>query len=131
MHDSCETVVGRLREIEARIGAVAREAGRDPAGVTLIAVTKTFGADEILPAIDAGHRTFGENRVQEAHGKWPALKDRYPDIQLHLIGPLQSNKTKEAVTLFDAIHSVDSPRSRVHLPMKCRDSESDLSSLFR
>ncbi len=110
MNDSCETAAGRLKEIEARIAAAAREAGRDPAAVTLIAVTKTFGIEDIQLALDAGHRTFGENRVQEAQGKWPALKDRHPDIQLHLIGPLQSNKTKEAVALFDAIHSVDRPK---------------------
>ncbi len=110
MNDSCETAAGRLKEVEARIAAAARDAGRDPAAVTVIAVTKTFGVEDIQLALDAGHRTFGENRVQEAQGKWPALKDRHPDIQLHLIGPLQSNKTKEAVALFDAIHSVDRPK---------------------
>lgn len=99
--------VRHLREIEARIAAAAREAGRDAAGVTLIAVTKTFGADDIRPVIEAGHRAFGENRVQEAQGKWPVLQARTPGIDLHLIGPLQSNKTKEAVALFDAIHTID------------------------
>lgn len=97
----------RLLDIKARIAAAAREVGRDPAAVTLIAVTKTFGADEILPVIEAGHRVFGENRVQEAQSKWPALKARAPGIDLHLIGPLQSNKTKDAVALFDAIHTID------------------------
>ena len=76
----------------------------------LIAVTKTFGADDILPVLDAGHRLFGENRVQEAKAKWPALRERYPGIELHLIGPLQSNKTREAVELFDAIHTIDRPK---------------------
>jgi len=102
--------VARLAEIEAEIAAAAAEAGRKPADVHLIAVSKTFGAEEIEPVLAAGHRRFGENRVQEAKGKWPALKARYPDIVLHLIGPLQSNKTKEAVELFDAIHSIDRPK---------------------
>ena len=100
----------RLAEIEAEIAAATAEAGRNPADVHLIAVSKTFGAEEIEPVLAAGHRHFGENRVQEAKGKWPALKERYPDVALHLIGPLQSNKTKEAVELFDAIHSIDRPK---------------------
>jgi pyridoxal phosphate enzyme (YggS family) len=79
-------------------------------GVTLIAVSKTFGADEIRPVIEAGQRDFGENRVQEAQAKWPALKRETPGLKLHLIGPLQSNKTRDAVALFDAIHSVDRPK---------------------
>ena len=77
---------------------------------TLIAVTKTHEADAIRPVLDAGHRVFGENRVQEAMGKWPALRAAYRDIELHLIGPLQSNKTREAVETFDAIHSLDRPK---------------------
>jgi len=100
----------RLAEIEAEIAAAAAEASRNPADVHLIAVSKTFGAEEIEPVLAAGHRHFGENRVQEAKGKWPELKERYPEIALHLIGPLQSNKTKEAVELFDAIHSIDRPK---------------------
>ena len=84
---------------------------------TLIAVSKTQGEDRIRPVLAAGHRVFGENRVQEAKGKWPALKLEFPDIELHLIGPLQSNKTREAVELFDAIHlPVDRPGK--HLPMR-------------
>ncbi|TIT17181.1 MAG: YggS family pyridoxal phosphate-dependent enzyme, partial [Mesorhizobium sp.] len=75
--------------------------------VTLVAVSKTFDANDIRPVIEAGQRIFGENRVQEAQGKWPALKEAFPDIELHLIGPLQSNKAKEAVALFDVIESVD------------------------
>lgn len=100
----------RLAEIEAEIAAAAAEAGRNPADVHLIAVSKTFGTEEIEPVLAAGHRRFGENRVQEAKGKWPALKARYPGTALHLIGPLQSNKTKEAVELFDVIHSIDRPK---------------------
>ena len=102
--------VAALKEIEARIASAAREVGRNPASVHLIAVSKTFGADDIVPVLEAGHRVFGENRVQEAQGKWPELKARFPDLQLHLIGPLQSNKAKEAVALFDAIHTIDRPK---------------------
>jgi hypothetical protein len=100
----------RLAEVQDRIAAAAREAGRDPAAVNLVAVTKTFHEADILPVLAAGHRIYGENRVQEAKAKWPPLKARFPGIELHLVGPLQSNKTKEAVTLFDAIHSIDRPK---------------------
>ena len=97
----------RLADVRRRIAQACREAGRDSAAVTLVAVSKTFAADAIEPVIGAGQRVFGENRVQEAKAKWPALTARYPDIDLHLIGPLQSNKAKEAVALFGAIHAVD------------------------
>ena len=97
----------RLGTVRQEIARACREARRDPGSVTLIAVSKTFGADAIAPVIAAGQRVFGENRVQEAKAKWPALKEAHPDLALHLIGPLQSNKTKEAVALFDAIHSLD------------------------
>ncbi len=97
----------RLTAVRAEIARACRDAGRDPANVTLIAVAKTFGADAIEPVIAAGQRVFGENRVQEAKAKWPALRARYGDLELHLVGSLQSNKAKEAVALFDAIHSVD------------------------
>jgi hypothetical protein len=96
-----------LAAVEAEIVRACKEARRERASVTLIAVSKTFDADAITPVIDAGQRVFGENRVQEAKGKWPTLISDYRDIALHLIGPLQSNKAKEAVALFDAIHSVD------------------------
>jgi pyridoxal phosphate enzyme (YggS family) len=102
--------VQRLAAAQAKIAAAAKAAGRDPAEVELIVVSKTFGAPEILPLLQAGHRVFGENRVQEAKGKWPELKATYPDLKLHLIGPLQSNKAKEAVELFDAIHTIDRPK---------------------
>lgn len=102
--------VTRMGEIKARIAAAANEGGRDPASVKLIAVTKTFDGEHIRPVLDAGHRSFGENRVQEAKGKWPALRAEYPGIELHLIGPLQSNKAREAVELFDVIHTVDRPK---------------------
>lgn len=100
-------VVDRLNEVRGKIAAAAAGAGRPAGSVTLVAVTKTFDADTIRPVIEAGHRVFGENRVQEAMGKWPALKNEYPDIELHLIGPLQSNKAREAVALFDVIETVD------------------------
>lgn len=96
-----------LAVVERDVARACRDARRDRASVTLIAVSKTFDADAILPVIQAGQRVFGENRVQEAKGKWPALMSAYPGLALHLIGPLQSNKAKEAVALFDAIHSVD------------------------
>lgn len=96
-----------LETVRAEIARACRDAGRDPATVTLVAVSKTFGAAEIEPVIEAGQRVFGENRVQEAKAKWPPLMQKHPGLELHLIGPLQSNKAKEAVALFDAIHSVD------------------------
>ena len=98
-----------LASVRAEIAAACREAGRDPASVTLVAVSKTFSAAAIEPVIAAGQRVFGENRVQEAKAKWPALRAAHDGIELHLIGPLQSNKAKEAVALFDAIHALDRP----------------------
>jgi pyridoxal phosphate enzyme (YggS family) len=93
--------------VKAKIAAAEQEAGREAGAVTLVAVSKTFDAADIQPVIEAGQRVFGENRVQEAQGKWPALKEAFPEIELHLIGPLQSNKAKEAVALFDVIETVD------------------------
>lgn len=101
--------VERLREVREAIARAARDCDRDPGEVTLMAVSKTFPAEAIEPALAAGQRVFGENYVQETKGKWPALRERYPDAEVHLIGPLQSNKAKEAVALFDAIHSLDRP----------------------
>ncbi|MGZ8342780.1 MAG: YggS family pyridoxal phosphate-dependent enzyme, partial [Allosphingosinicella sp.] len=95
----------RLEEVEGAIERSARRAGRKRADVTLIAVSKTHGADSIRPLIEAGQRDFGENRVQEAQDKWPALKAETPGLRLHLIGRLQSNKAGDAVALFDSIHS--------------------------
>ncbi len=99
----------RIAEVRDRIGRAARLARRDPSEIILIAVSKTQDADAILPLLAAGQRDFGENRVQEAAAKWPALKAEYPDVRLHLVGQLQSNKAEQAVALFDAIHSVDRP----------------------
>jgi pyridoxal phosphate enzyme (YggS family) len=96
-----------LEHVRAEIARACRDAGRDPAKVTLVAVSKTFAAEAIEPVIGAGQRVFGENRVQEAKAKWPPLLSKHTAIELHLIGPLQSNKAKEAVALFHTIHSVD------------------------
>lgn len=100
----------RLELTLERVAKAAEEVGRDANDVTLIAVSKTFAAEDIRPVLDAGQRHFGENRVQEAFGKWPGLREEYPDVTLHLIGPLQSNKAREAVELFDVIHTVDRPK---------------------
>lgn len=103
------TTSSGLVAVRREIERACREAGRDPASVTLVAVSKTFAADAIEPVIAAGQIVFGENRVQEAAAKWPALMARHSRIELHMIGPLQSNKAKDAVALFDAVHSVDRP----------------------
>ncbi len=97
----------RLQDVVSRIHAAEKAAGRPKNAVSLVAVSKTFDADAIRPVIGAGQRVFGENRVQEAQGKWPQLKSETSDLTLHLIGPLQSNKAAEAVALFDVIETVD------------------------
>jgi PLP dependent protein len=107
--DEPETAAQRLAAVTARMAMAAKLARRDVAEVTLIAVSKTHDAAAIQPLLDAGQRHFGENRVQEAQGKWPALKAAHPDIMLHMIGQLQSNKADDAVALFDVIHSLDRP----------------------
>jgi pyridoxal phosphate enzyme (YggS family) len=101
------SAIDNLNAVRTRIAVAERQAKRTAGSVTLVAVTKTFDADAIRPVIEAGQRAFGENRVQEAQGKWPALKVEFPGIELHLIGPLQSNKAKEAVALFDVIETID------------------------
>lgn len=103
------SIAQSLADIHARIAAAAKSCGRDPASVTLIAVSKTHGADTAALALAAGQQDFGENRVQEAEDKWPALKAAHP-ARLHLIGPLQTNKARDAVALFDVIHTLDRPR---------------------
>lgn len=100
----------RLADIRARIERARRRFGPPPEAVTLVAVSKTFGADAIRPFLEAGQRVFGENRVQEAQAKWPDLRGQYGNIELHLIGPLQTNKARDAVALFDVIQSVDRDR---------------------
>ena len=98
-----------LADVKQKIARACQEAKREPSSVMLIAVSKTFEAEAIEPVIAAGQQVFGENRVQESKAKWPGLREKHPGLMLHLIGPLQSNKAKEAVALFDAIHSVDRP----------------------
>ena len=114
-----------LKVILARIEQAKRAAIAPADRVELIAVTKTHGPERILPVLQAGHRLFGENRVQEAKAKWPEMRLRYPDVELHLIGPLQSNKTREAVALFDVIHSLD--RARVAEALKAELQKSGRS----
>jgi hypothetical protein len=110
--DTCGSagVLARLTEVRQRIAAAAKAAGRQPDNVTLVTITKTFAGEAIVPVIEAGLRVFGENRVQEAAAKWPLLKQRWPDIELHLVGPLQTNKAADAVALFDCIETLDRPK---------------------
>jgi len=112
-----------LAEVMRRIAEAAKAAGRNPADVTLVAVSKTHGADRVRELLVAGHRVFGENRVQEAEAKFPALKAEYPDLQLHLIGPLQTNKARDAVALFDVIESVDRERLAASLAKEIARTE--------
>ncbi len=105
--EQANSIASRLAEVRADIAAAAKAAGRDPESVKLIAVSKTHPAEAVEEAIAAGQRLFGENRIQEAQDKFPALKERHPDIELHIIGPLQSNKVKDAVAIADCIQSVD------------------------
>ena len=119
-----DTPADRLSAVREHIANAARLAGRDPAGVTLIAISKTQPVEAIEPLLTAGHRHFGENRVQEAAAKWPALKARFPDVRLHLVGQLQSNKAADAAALFDVIHSIDRPSlvkalSALQAPPEC------------
>ena len=104
-----ESAADKLETVHANIARMCKPSRRKPEDVTLIAVSKTHPPERITPVLEAGHRVFGENRVQEAQGKWPQLREEYPDVELHLIGQLQSNKAEEAVELFDAIHSLDRP----------------------
>ncbi|WP_320201123.1 YggS family pyridoxal phosphate-dependent enzyme [Agrobacterium sp. rho-13.3] len=113
-------IEARLEDVLQRIAAVAEQADRKPGSVSLVAVSKTFEADAIQPVIDCGQRVFGENRVQEAQGKWPALKEKTEGIELHLIGPLQSNKSADAVALFDVIQSVDREKIARALADECQ-----------
>jgi pyridoxal phosphate enzyme (YggS family) len=102
-----ETSLDRIASVRTHIARAARDAERDPQDVTLVCVSKTFGSHDIIPVIEAGEQVFGENRVQEALAKWPPLKASHPGLELHLIGPLQSNKARDAVLLFDVIETVD------------------------
>ena len=112
-------IEARLLDVTQRIETVAEKAGRKAGSVSLVAVSKTFEGDAIQPVIDCGQRIFGENRVQEAQGKWPALKEKTAGIELHLIGPLQSNKAADAVALFDVIETVDREKIARALADEC------------
>ena len=105
-----QAIAAQLAAVRVRIAAAAKAGGRDPAAVTLVAVSKTQSAERVASALAAGQRVFGENRVQEAAAKWPTLKRGWPQVELHLIGPLQTNKAREAVALFDVIETVDRPK---------------------
>ena len=110
LETSPDDVPVRLAAVAASVARAARDVGRAPETVSLVAVSKTHAAEVIAPALAAGHRVFGENRVQESKAKWPELRERFAGVELHLIGPLQSNKAREAVELFDVIETVDRPK---------------------
>lgn len=116
----------RLSGVQSDIRSAEAEFSRPDNAVELIAVSKTFAAEDIVPVLDAGQRVFGENRVQEAMGKWPGLREFYEDIELHLIGPLQSNKAREAVATFDVIHTVDRPKIAKALKVEMDRQERNL-----
>ncbi|MEL6360431.1 MAG: YggS family pyridoxal phosphate-dependent enzyme [Pseudomonadota bacterium] len=113
--DPYQNLLAIRQEIADAVSGIARE----PQDITIVAVTKKHGVERILPLLEGGHRVFGENRVQEAQGKWPDLRPRYPDLTLHLIGPLQSNKTADAVALFDVIETVDRPKIANAIATEC------------
>ena len=119
MNDTVE----RLEAVKANIARAEREADRRAGAVTLVVVSKTFSADDIRPVIETGQRVFGENRVQEAQGKWQSLRDAFPDLELHLIGPLQSNKAKEAVALFEVIETVDREKIAAELAKEMKKQD--------
>ncbi|MGB1026216.1 MAG: YggS family pyridoxal phosphate-dependent enzyme [Rhodospirillaceae bacterium] len=122
-------IAENFQAVQAEIAKAASAIGRDPDRVSLVAVSKRQGPERILPALQAGHRLFGENRVQEAQGKWPDLRAAYPDARLHLIGPLQTNKVKEALALFDAIQTLDREKLAIALA-KARDQGAALPDLL-
>ncbi|SFO36869.1 hypothetical protein SAMN04488056_10545 [Cohaesibacter marisflavi] len=122
------SISSHLAEVQQAITECEKEAGREDGSVTLIAVSKTFDADVIEKALKAGQRVFGENKVQEAKGKWPQLREAYEGVELHLIGPLQSNKAKDAVALFDVIHTIDRKKiaRSIRVEMEKQSRELDL-----
>ncbi|BBK45315.1 YggS family pyridoxal phosphate enzyme [Allostella vacuolata] len=127
--DHANSIAARLASVRASIVAAARAADREPAAIELVAVGKTYGADTMIEAIEAGQRVFGENRVQEAAGKWPALKARWPDVRLHLIGPLQTNKVKDVIGLVDMLQTLDRESLALAL-VKARDKGDRLPDLL-
>jgi PLP dependent protein len=123
-------VAGNLAGVRARIEAATRGAGRPAGSVALVAVSKTHPAEAVREALVAGHRLFGENRVQEAQAKYPALRESFSDLALHLIGPLQTNKVRDAVALFDVIETVDRPRLAAALAREMEHSGRRLPCLI-
>jgi PLP dependent protein len=119
IRESDVSAVDNLAAIKQKISRAERKAEREAGGVELVAVSKTFEAEAIRPVIEAGQRVFGENRVQDAQAKWPALRAEFPDLELHLIGPLQSNKAADAVALFDVIETVDREKIAAALAAEC------------
>jgi len=124
-------IMERLAAVKARIAVAEKVTGRPAGSVRLIAVSKTFAAGAVRPIVEAGHRVFGENRVQEAKAKWPTLKAEFPGIELHLIGPLQSNKAAESVALFDAIHTIDRDKIAAAISEEMRRQERSLRLLVQ
>ena len=127
--DRASSVTARLASVRASIVEAAEAAGRDPSSIELVAVGKTYDAATMIEAVEAGQRVFGENRVQEAAGKWPALKEKWPDIRLHLIGPLQTNKVKDVIGLVDVLQTVDRESLALAL-VKARDKGEQLPDLL-
>jgi len=128
MDESCEGAANLL-SVKEHIAVAAAGSGRSPEDVSLVAVSKTFGAEAIQPIIKAGQKVFGENRVQEAANKWPSLRAEYPDINLHLIGPLQTNKVRDAMRLFDVIETLDRPKTAGAIA-RIRDQTASCPDLF-
>ena len=121
-----EQQLQRLQAIKGRMVAAAKNAGRNPEDVTLVTVSKNFDAADIIPLLQKGHRVFGENRVQEAIAKWPSMTAKFPGVELHLIGPLQSNKTAEAVGFFDAIQTVDREKIALAISIEAKKQNRDI-----
>jgi len=128
-HDEAQSPSQRMEDLRARLEAAAQRAGRDAAEVITLAISKTKPVEAITPFLDLGHRCFGENRVQEANEKWPPLRAQYDAIELHLVGPLQSNKVEQAVALFDVIQTLDRPKVAAALA-KAGDKHGSLPALY-
>lgn len=124
-------LIARYEAVRQRIADASHNAGRDPACIKLVAVSKTFSADDIRPLLAHGHRCFGENRVQEAMAKWPKLREQFPDLELHLIGPLQTNKTREAVRHFDVIQTLDREKLASSIAVELAKQARDVKLLIQ
>lgn len=127
--NAASSVTRALHDVREKLAKASENAGRSVDAVTLVAVSKNFDADAVRPALEAGQRVFGENRVQEAAGKWPVLRDEFSGVELHLIGPLQSNKAEDAVKLFDVIETLDRPKL-AHVLAELQDKGAVLPKLY-